>query len=81
MNASTPLVLPSASAATSLVRGEPGALGAVAKTWLERAAMIGLGIYVLGDRRHVVRNALAGSAAIEAWVIWEAWRQERGPSV
>ena len=68
------LVLPSASAAASFVRGEPGAGWAITKTWLERAVLLGAGMYVLGDRRSLVRNALAGSAAIEAWVLWRAWR-------
>ena len=44
-------------------------------------ALLGLvaaGLLVAGERTHVVRNAVAGSLAIEAFVLsWAAWKLHR----
>lgn len=61
--------LPSAGSAAALVRGEAEALPLVLLHALVRAALIGVGLAVVGEREHLVRNAIAGSAAIEVFVL------------
>jgi hypothetical protein len=50
-----------------------------------RAALVGAGLVVAGERTHVIRNAVAGSLAIETFVLgWAAWlkaRDKRGASL
>jgi len=67
--------LPSGSSAVAVVSGDWSALPlAVAHTVL-RAGLVGAGLLVAGERTHVVRNAVAGSLAIEAFVLgWAAWK-------
>lgn len=66
------ITLPSSDAAVTLVRGNiaSGVVGVVASTVL-RAALIGGGLYLVGQRQHLVRNSLAAASAIEAFVL--AW--------
>ena len=66
------ITLPSSDAAVTLVRGNiaSGLVGVVASTVL-RAGLIGGGLYLVGERKHLVRNALGAAAAIEAFVL--AW--------
>ena len=66
------ITLPSSDAAVTLVRGDiasglPGVLG----TALLRGLLIAGGLYAVGERAHLVRNALGASAAIELFVL--AW--------
>ena len=63
--------LPSSDAAGDLVLGKPGALATVAATTAARAVLIGLGLYLVGEREphRLIRNALGGSLAIEAFVL------------
>lgn len=62
--------LPSAKAAADFLAGKQGALGDVVGTTLGRAALIGLGLYVVGGRgKSLTRNAIAGAVAIEAFVL------------
>lgn len=68
-----PLV-PSHSSARDLVRGVPGAAGRVGLHYTQRAALLGAAFWLAGERKHVVRYALVGSAAIEAFVLWWAWK-------
>jgi hypothetical protein len=63
--------LPSADAARKLVRGESGALVPVIFTTTCRAALIGAGLYAIGQRSHLVKGALAGAVAVEIFVL--AW--------
>lgn len=64
------LVLPSASSAERLVRGEPGALPLVGLHLLGRAALVGTGIALVnGLNMKTMKYALAGSAAIEVFVL------------
>ena len=75
-----PAALPSGSSASALLAGDIGMLPKVIGYTLVRGALIGAGMLVAGERKHVVRNAFAGTLAIEAFVIgWAAWklRQER----
>lgn len=63
--------LPSGEHAAALIRA-PSAAAAVdvAGDFLGRAALIGAGLYVAGGRRrHLIRDALAASAAIEIFVL------------
>lgn len=65
--------LPSEMAAKALVRGEPGALLDVIYWTALRAALIGAGLYAVGERSHIVRNAVAGALAVELGVlVWAA---------
>jgi hypothetical protein len=70
--------LPSGSAAVDLMGGDLRALPAVVATTAARAALIGAGMAVAGERAHVVRNAVAGALAIEVFVLgWAAWKIRR----
>lgn len=71
MNDSCPINLPSASHGLRLINGDLSAVPLVLGDFLVRAALIGAGMYVFGNRENTVRNALAGSAAIETFVL--AW--------
>lgn len=68
-----PLV-PSHSSARDLVAGVPGAAERVGLHFVQRSALLAGALLIAGERRRVVRYALAGSAAIEAFVLWWAWR-------
>lgn len=64
--------LPSQSSAAALVSGDVSALPTVALHLLGRAAIIGAGMAILAgerDGRRLVGGALAGSAAIEVFVV------------
>jgi len=67
--------LPSVTAAEKFWKGEPGALGAVLWSMVERAAIIAPALYVLGERKRLVRYTLGVTAAIEAVVLWQVKRQ------
>lgn len=70
-------VLPSGSSALSLVQGRPGAIGGVFLHTMLRAGLIGAGLAIAGERKHLVRNALAGSLAVEAFVLGFMWWKVR----
>ena len=70
------ITLPSSDAAVTLVRGDiasglPGVLG----TALLRGPLIAGGLYAVGERTHLVRNALGASAAIELFVLAWVWKK------
>ena len=70
--------LPSGNAALAFVQGQQGALPAVVGYTLLRAGLIGVGLYVAGQRRYIVRHALVSSLAIEAFVLgWAVYSQNR----
>jgi hypothetical protein len=70
--------LPSSDAAADLVDGKPSGLWGVVTTGLGRAALISVGLYLAGEREHVVRNALAGALAIETFVLgYVAYKKHR----
>jgi hypothetical protein len=74
------ITLPSSDAAVTLVRGNiaSGVVGVVASTVL-RAALIGGGLYIIGERKHLMRNSLAAASAIEAFVLaWVAGKNAMG---
>jgi hypothetical protein len=67
--------LPSGSSAVALLNGDPGALPIAIGHTLLRSVLVGAGLLVAGERTHVVRNAIAGSLAIETFVLaWAAWK-------
>jgi hypothetical protein len=67
--------LPSVTAAEAFWRGEEGALGKVLWSMVERAAIIAPTLYVLGERKRLVRYTVGVTAAIEAVVLWQVKRQ------
>ena len=73
-----PLV-PSHSSARDLVNGVPGAVGRVGMHYAQRTALLAGALILAGERKHVLRYALAGSAAIEAFVLWWAWTHRETP--
>lgn len=74
--AASTLVLPSASSAAALVAGDRSAIPKVIWHMLGRAALIGTGLYLAGAGRKTVPLAVAGSAAIEVFVLWYAHREQ-----
>jgi hypothetical protein len=79
-SAALPPALPSASSALALARGEPGALPIVVAHTALRAGIIGIGLYVSGQRRRIVRTAVVSSVAIEAFVLcWAMWKNAQAP--
>ncbi len=66
------ITLPSSDAAVTLVQGNiaPGIVGVVGSTLL-RAGLIAGGLYLVGQKDHLARNAIAAASAIELFVL--AW--------
>jgi hypothetical protein len=79
MNNTDPMIKVASSkeAAIRFLRGEPGALPKVLWSLVERTALIGAGIYVLGSRENLLKNSIAGSVAIEAYLLWYYGKQMR----
>jgi hypothetical protein len=73
--------LPSAQAAGAFVRGLPGGFAGVVSTYLQRSAFLTLGLYALGSHRKnlkvAARNGFTASAVIEAFVLYEAYKQAK----
>ena len=69
--------LPSIRAAEAYWLDEPGSTRLVIMSTLGRAALVGLGLLAVGQRRGVVKGALAGAVAIEAFVMWTTRQQLR----
>lgn len=73
--------LPSGTSAASLVAGDWGALPLAVLHTALRAGLVGAGLYAAGERAAVVKKAVAGSLAIEAFVLaWAAWRRRAAPT-
>jgi len=71
--------LPSANSANRLVHGEPGAFLSVTRDVLLRSGLIGLGLYVAGDRDKIVKKSLIASVTIEVAVLLLAWCSKGNP--
>jgi hypothetical protein len=70
------VTLPSAQAASQMIRGEPGGWPGVVGSTLFRAGLIALGLWAVGERKNVFRNSLAGACSVELFVIaWAAAHQ------
>lgn len=67
--------LPSVLAAEKFLNNEPGGLRDVVMSMLGRASIIAVGLLVVGERRKVVKYALAGAAAIETFVLFQVKAQ------
>jgi hypothetical protein len=67
--------LPSGQAAYDLTHGDRSAFAPVLKYTAMRALLIGAGLFVVGERDHLVRNAVAGAVGIEIYVLWWASRR------
>jgi len=68
--------LPSGTSAARLIAGDASALPLAVLHTALRAALVGSGLYLAGERANVVRNAVAGSLAIESFVLaWAAWKR------
>lgn len=67
--------LPSGTSAFKLVQGDPAGIPGVIGHTVGRATLIGVGLALAGERKHLVRNAIGGALAIEAFVlVWAAWK-------
>ena len=66
---------PSKEAIVRYLLGEEGATEYLVKTFVERTALIGIGIALLGDRKNLVRNSLSATLAIELYLLWHYHRQ------
>lgn len=64
--------LPSVTAACQLRAGDPRGLPRVAWATVSRAAMIGTGLVLAGERdpKTVVKYSVSAALVIEAWVLW-----------
>jgi hypothetical protein len=70
--------LPSGSSAVALLSGDMSALPVAIGHTILRAGLVGSGLLIAGERAHVIRNAIAGSLAIETFVLgWAAWKLRR----
>lgn len=69
--------LPSVVAAKALWKGEPGALGKVGYSMLERAAIVAPALWLSGSRepKQLLWQTLTVVTFIEAVVIWQVQRQ------
>jgi len=71
------LILPSEEAALKLVRGQFSILPTILYYTTLRALFITGGLFLAGERRHLIKYGFSGSIMIELWVILWAWRTER----
>ncbi len=74
--------LPSSDSAYLLCLGDPRAPWLMLRDFIGRSFLVGTGMYIAGEREHLVRNAMAGGAAIEFFVvayIWWSTRQQPKP--
>lgn len=67
--------LPSVGAAEAFLTGQSGGTVRVLESVAVRAGFIALGLLAVGQRQGVVKGALAGATAIEAFVLWTVRRQ------
>jgi len=74
--ATCPPALPSATSAIQLIEGDTkGVVPALAHTLL-RAGLVGFGMYTTGLRgKPLVKGAIAGSLAVELFVLGYMWYQ------
>lgn len=61
--------LPSVSSAEAFWLGEPGAVGKLILSTLGRSTVIGAGLFIAGERRHLVKYSLFAATAIEIMVL------------
>ena len=61
---------PSKEAAVKFLTKQPNATQELVESFLKRTALIGAGILVLGNSKGIVKNSVAASIAIEAYLLW-----------
>lgn len=61
---------PSKEAVVMWLNKEPNANQALIRSFVERCFLIGGGIFLLGNRKNIVRNSIAASTAIELYLLW-----------
>lgn len=61
--------LPSSESAFAFVRGDRGSSLLLARDLIVRSSLVALGMYAVGERQHLWRNAIAGGVAIELFVL------------
>lgn len=72
--------LPSGESASDFVEGKPGSLIRLTGHLLGRAALMGVGLYVVGVRgKDLVTYSIAGATAIEVFVLGYAWAKRDEP--
>ena len=69
--------LPSSDSAFQLLQGDPNAIWLIARDWIGRSALVGTGMWLAGERDHLIRNSLAGGASIEVFVMLYIWWSTR----
>lgn len=67
--------LPSVVAAEDFLKGKPGGLMSVVSSTAGRAGIIFAGLYLAGERKRLLRYAVAGALAIELFVLWRIKNQ------
>ncbi len=61
--------MPSAASARDFMAGDPGSFPRLLVSYAGRTAVIALGMYAAGSREHLLRDAAAGAAVIEAGLL------------
>lgn len=61
--------MPSATAAREFVQNPSGSVPHLLGSYLGRTAVVAAGMYAAGKRKHVLRDAAAGTAIIEAVIL------------
>ena len=61
--------LPSSNTAARVWDGDVAAIPAIFRDLAFRSLLIGTGMFLAGERDHVLRNAIGGSLAIEIFVL------------
>jgi hypothetical protein len=61
--------LPSTNSATGFLKGEPNAVFHLVKHLLGRSAIFGLGMYVMGERNNLVKQAIMAGLTVELVVL------------
>jgi hypothetical protein len=69
--------LPSSDSAARFLRGEPGSLPGVVLSTLGRAALIGGGLFLAGERKNLIKYSLAGALMIEVFVLWYVQKEQK----
>lgn len=61
---------PSKEAIVRYLNKEPDAWKEVLKTFANRSILIALGIGILGNPKHIIKNSISASLAIELYLLW-----------
>ena len=67
--------LPSVESAEMFWEGHPDRYQAIVGSVLKRSLLIGAGLFIAGERKHLIKYSLAASAFIQLSVLWEIKKQ------